>query len=292
MLTQESYKSGIKPIFCPGCGDYGVEAALIKAFTDLQIDPDNTVVVSGIGCSSSLPHNLRTYGIHGIHGRALPIAEGVKLANRKLNVIAVGGDGDGYGIGLSHFIHAIRRNIDITYIVMNNQIYGLTTGQASPTSIMGHKTKTTPFGVIEKPINPLALALSAGATYVARGFSGEPAHLAKLVEGGIKHKGFALIDVQSPCVSFNKLNTYDWFRKRIYKLEDIGYVPNGIMKAYEKAHEFEIDQNKFPIGLFYESASPEYEDLDITLKEGNALSTKAPNKEEIENILKEYSVEL
>ncbi len=291
MLAQESYKSEVKPIFCPGCGDYGVDAALMKAFVDMQIDPDNTVVVSGIGCSSSLPHTLKTYGIHGIHGRALPIAEGVKLANRSLNVIAVGGDGDGYGIGAGHFVHAIRRNIDITYIVMNNEIYGLTTGQASPTSMLGQKTKSTPFGVIERPINPLALALAAGATYVARGFSGDPMHLAKLIEGGMKHKGFSLIDVQSPCVSFNKLNTYDWFRKKVYKLEDSGYAANDIMKAYEKALEFEKNPDKFPIGLFYEATTPEYEDLDVTLKAGNAVGWNAPKREEVANVLNEYTTE-
>lgn len=291
MMTQEAYKSDIKPIFCPGCGDYGVDAAFMKAMIDLQIDPDNTVVVSGIGCSSSLPHDLKTYGIHGIHGRALPIAEGVKLANRNLTVIAVGGDGDGYGIGVGHFIHAIRRNVDITYIVMDNEIYGLTTGQASPTSMMGHKTKSTPFGVIEHPINPLALALAAGATYVARGFSGDPAHLAKLIQGGLNHKGFSLIDVQSPCVTFNKLNTYDWFRKRVYKLEDTGYVPNDIMKAYDKALEFERNPEKMPIGLFFEAKLPEYEDLDVTLMSGMPMREQVPKKEDLARVLNEYSTE-
>jgi len=287
MLTQQDYRSNIKPIYCPGCGDYGVLAALTKAMADLQLDPDNTVLVSGIGCSSSIAHDLKVYGIHGIHGRLLPIAEGVKFANKNLTVIGAGGDGDGYGIGLNHFIHAIRRNVDITYIVMNNEIYGLTTGQASPTSILGHKTKTSPYGVIERPVNPIALALAAGATYVARGFSGDPNHLAMLIENGIKHKGFALIDVLSPCVSFNTLNTYDWFRKRIYKLEDAGHDPSNFEKAMQKAIEFDLDNNKMPIGLFYKKEIATYEDLDVAEKKGAIIDEPFPSKEDIAKVLEE-----
>ncbi|MGC9099491.1 MAG: thiamine pyrophosphate-dependent enzyme [Candidatus Micrarchaeia archaeon] len=289
MFTQNDYRSSIKPIFCPGCGDYGVLAALTKAMLDLQLDPDNTVLVSGIGCSSSIPHDLKVYGIHGIHGRLLPVAEGVKFANKKLTVIGAGGDGDGYGIGLNHLIHAIRRNVDITYIVMDNEIYGLTTGQASPTSLMGHKTKTSPFGVIERPINPIALALAAGATYVARGFSGEPNHLAMLIENGIKHKGFALIDVQSPCVSFNELNTYEWFRKRIYKLEESGHDPSSFAKAMEKAIEFDLDSNKFPIGLFYEKDGSTYEELDKAEQQGAIADMPFPTGSDILKVLEEES---
>ena len=214
-----NYLSDVKPIWCPGCGDYGVHAAINKALMDLGIDKSKIVIVSGIGCSSAMPHTFSTYGIHGIHGRVLPVAMGVKLANDELTVIGVGGDGDGYGIGGNHFVHTARRNIDITYIVMNNQIYGLTTGQASPTTLLGAKTKSTPFGEIEEPVNPIAIAISAGATYVARGFSGEPMHLAELIKNGITHKGFAVIDALIPCVSFNTLNTYDWFRQRVYKLD-------------------------------------------------------------------------
>ncbi|MCL5100290.1 MAG: thiamine pyrophosphate-dependent enzyme [Candidatus Marsarchaeota archaeon] len=291
MLTQQNYKSDIKPIFCPGCGDYGVDSAILKAMTDLQLDPDNTVVVSGIGCSSSMPHDLKTYGIHGIHGRALPIAEGVKLSNESLTVLVAGGDGDGYGIGMGHFVHAIRRNIDITYIVMNNEIYGLTTGQASPTSMMGQKTKSTPFGVIERPVNPIAVALAAGATYVARGFSGDPMHLAKLIEGGIKHKGFALIDVQSPCVSFNHFNTYDWFRPRVYKLEEQGHDPHDFNAAMQKAFEFDNDSSKFPIGLFYEADKPIYAALDVALKKGPLVSQPMPTKEEIAEVMSEHMLD-
>jgi 2-oxoglutarate ferredoxin oxidoreductase subunit beta len=233
---------------------------------------------------------LKVYGIHGIHGRLLPIAEGVKLANRDLTVIGAGGDGDGYGIGMGHFVHAIRRNIDITYIVMNNEIYGLTTGQASPTSMLGHKTKTSPYGVIERPVNPIAIALAAGATYVARGFSGDPNHLAMLIEKGIKHKGFALIDVQSPCVTFNTLNTYDWFRKRIYKLEDSEYNSNDLAAAIDKAFEFDKNPDKFPIGLFYEKDANTYEDLDIAEKAGPIVKQSYPNASDVVKALQENAI--
>src|SRR2546428_3888863 len=167
----QQYKSEVKPDWCPGCGDFAVLSALTKALQVLALPPWQVLVVSGIGCSSNLPGFLSTYGFHGIHGRALPVATGAKLANPELTVIATGGDGDGYGIGAGHFIHTVRRNLDLTYVVMNNEIYGLTTGQASPTSEKQPKTKSTPEGVIENPINPLALAIAAGARVVARGVS-------------------------------------------------------------------------------------------------------------------------
>ncbi|MCL4382123.1 thiamine pyrophosphate-dependent enzyme [Candidatus Marsarchaeota archaeon] len=289
MFAIQDYRSGIKPVFCPGCGDYGVLSAITKAFADLQLDPDNTVVVSGIGCSSSMPHDFKCYGIHGIHGRALPIAEGVKLANSELNVVVVGGDGDGYGIGLQHLIHAARRNINITYIIMDNEIYGLTTGQASPTSSFGQKTKSTPFGVIEKPINPMSLLIASGASYVARGFSGEPMHLAELIKNGIKHKGFSVIDVESPCVSFNKLNTFEWARRVVYKIE--GHDPKDLSKAMEKAFEFELNPAKLSIGLLYESDRKTYEELEVELK-GNKVLAKQDmlGADDILSFLDEYNV--
>ncbi len=266
------YKSSTKPTWCPGCGDYGVVAGVERALQTLQVPPHEVVIVSGIGCSSNLPHFLSTYGFHSIHGRAIPVAEGIKLANHRLHVIVTGGDGDGYGIGLGHLIHAMRRNLDITYVVMNNEIYGLTTGQASPTSVMGHKTKSTPQGVIEEPVNPVALALSAGATYVARGFSGDVKLLSDLVAGGIQHKGFALVDVFSPCVTYNHLNTFDFFRQRVYRLDSAQHDPTDLQKAYQKAHEW---GTKIPIGLFYRAEKPTYEDLEEALKEGPLVHQKA-----------------
>jgi 2-oxoglutarate ferredoxin oxidoreductase subunit beta len=282
------YSSGVKAIFCPGCGDFGVQAALNKAFMDLKIDKSNIVMVSGIGCSSSMPQVFGVYGIHSLHGRLLPVASGVKLANSKLTVVGVGGDGDGYGIGSGHFIHTARRNLDITYVVMNNEIYGLTTGQASPTSLRGAKTKSTPFGDIENPINPISLAIAAGATYVARGFSGDPMHMAELIKNGILHKGFALIDVFSPCVTFNKLNTYEWFKSRIYRLDKEGHDPSDIGKAMQRAMETEVTNwEKVPIGLFYKKEGETYEDSDIVLKNGPLAGQPAPSKENVMQILEE-----
>ncbi|MCL5440768.1 MAG: thiamine pyrophosphate-dependent enzyme [Candidatus Marsarchaeota archaeon] len=287
-MTDAQYRSGEKPVWCPGCGDYGVSAAIMKALGELNIPKNDIMVVTGIGCSSAISGQFSTYGIHGIHGRLLPIATGVKLANPKLTVIGAGGDGDGYGIGAAHFIHAARRNIDLTYIVMDNEIYGLTTGQASPTSLIGMKTKSTPFGVTENPINPLSLAISAGATYVARGFSGDPNHLSMLIKNGITHKGFALIDIMSPCVTFNHDNTYDWLRKRIYKLEDQQHDPSDMAKAFEKATEFDRDGSKMPLGLFYKTSKPLYEELDPVIMEGPVVGRSPPTTAEVEAVLKEY----
>ncbi|MGD0249920.1 MAG: thiamine pyrophosphate-dependent enzyme [Thermoplasmata archaeon] len=258
-------KSEIKPTWCPGCGDFGVVAAIEMAVKRLQLPSHSVVVVSGIGCSSNLPHFLSSYGFHGIHGRSLPVAEGIRWANHGLTVIGTGGDGDGFGIGAGHFVHAMRRNVDLTYVTMDNQIYGLTTGQASPTSTIGQKTKSTPNGVIENPIDPISLALASGATYIARGFSGDVKHLADLVANGIQHKGFAFVDVFSPCVTYNKINTFDFFRQRIYKLESAGHNPSDIVAAWQRSLEW---GDKIPIGLFYKTEKPTYEDLEPVLEAG------------------------
>jgi 2-oxoglutarate ferredoxin oxidoreductase subunit beta len=285
---KQGYTSGIKPIWCPGCGDFGVQAALLKAFTALGLDRSKIVIVSGIGCSSSMPHPFSTYGIHSLHGRLIPVATGAKLANHELTVIGTGGDGDGYGIGGGHLVHAARRNINITYVIMNNETYGLTTGQTSPTALMGHKTKSTPFGSIESPINPMALAISSGATYVARGFSGDPMQLAELVKNGISHKGFSLIDVFSPCVTFNHDNTYDWFRSRVYKLESENHDPSNLEKALGKAFEDSTtDYKRIPTGLFYKVDRPTYEDLDIALKDGPLAKQPLPTKAQLSEIMAE-----
>ncbi len=248
--------------WCPGCGNFGLITAVKGALADLGKKNEEVVVVSGIGCSGKSSHYVNTYGFESLHGRTLPVASAVKLANTRLTVIAEGGDGDGYGIGIQHFIHIMRRNYDLTYLVHNNEIYGLTTGQASPTSLLGMKTKTTPWGVIETPFNPLLSAINGGATYVARGFSGEPMHLKELIKGALKHKGFSLVDIFQPCVTFNKLNTNEWFRERVYKLEDKGFNPSDKKAALEKAEEdIKSEYNKCPIGLFYEEEKPTYEDL-------------------------------
>ena len=237
-LEVKDFKADVPPDWCPGCGDFGVLNVLQKACAELEISPHQLLVVSGIGCSSNLPGFFRSYGVHSLHGRALPFATGARLANQGLTVVAVGGDGDGYGIGLNHFIQAMRRNVNITYIVMNNEIYGLTTGQTSPTSETGMVTKSAPGGNLEGMLNPVALALAAGCGYIARGFSGDPKHLLQLYKGGIRHEGFALIDVFSPCVTFNKHNTYHWFRDHVYRLEDGGHDPTDFHAAMDKAREW------------------------------------------------------
>ena len=252
-LEMKDFKPEVAPDWCAGCGDFGVLNALFQACAEIDLPPRELMVVSGIGCSSNLPGFVRAYGVHSLHGRALPFATGAKLANHAMTVIATGGDGDGYGIGLNHFIQAMRRNINVTYIVMNNEIYGLTTGQVSPTSETGMKTKTTPHGNLEQMLNPMALALASGCGYIARGFSGQPKHLMKLYVDGIRHPGFALIDVFSPCVTFNKVQTYDWFRQRVYKLEDTGHDPADFKGAMDKALEW---GEKIPIGLLYRNPNP------------------------------------
>jgi 2-oxoglutarate ferredoxin oxidoreductase subunit beta len=286
--AKQVYASGVKPIWCPGCGDFGVFAAITKALTDLKVDKSNAMIVSGIGCSSAMPQTFSAYGMHSLHGRLLPNASGARLANHDLTVIGAGGDGDGYGIGVGHLIHTARRNINMTYIVMNNETYGLTTGQTSPTAAMGRKSKSTPFGSIEMPVNPLALAISSGATYVARGFSGDVAHLTEMIKGAIQHKGFSLVDVFSPCVTFNHDNTYEWFRPRIYKLEAANHDPSNLVLAFGKAVEdSQTNWEKIPIGVFYKVDKPTYEELDITLKNGPLIKQPLPTKEQVLKALEE-----
>ena len=235
-VAMADLKGKVDPDWCPGCGDFGVLAAVQKALVELQIPNHNVVTISGIGCSSNLPGFINTYGMHTLHGRALAVATGVKLANHELTVLVTGGDGDGFGIGGNHFVHSMRRNVDLLYIVMDNQIYGLTTGQTSPTSRLGMKTKSMPFGSIEAPVNPISLALAAGATFVARGYSAEQKHLTDLIKQGIQHKGFSFLDVFSPCVTYNHDNTYQWFRPRVKKLEDdTAFDPADWMAAMGKS---------------------------------------------------------
>lgn len=270
-LPVETYKGPVDPDWCPGCGDFGVLKSVQEAAGKLGIKPENLMVVSGIGCSSNLPGFMHSFGVHSLHGRSVPVATGVHLANTDLKTVITGGDGDGYGIGVGHLLHAMRRNLDVTYVVMDNQIYGLTTGQTSPTTTLGHKTKSTPQGNIEHPLNPLALAITAGATFVARGFSGEQKHLAETIAQGIAHKGFSLIDVFSPCVTYNKINTYPWFKERVYKLEDENWDPSEFYKSYEKTFEWD---EKIPLGVIYRADLPTYEDGEPALQNGPLAKQK------------------
>lgn len=258
MVTFKDFRNTIKPNWCPGCGDFSVQASIQRAAANLEIEPHELAVVSGIGCSGRLSGYINSYGLHGIHGRALPIAQGLKLANRDLNVIATGGDGDGFAIGMGHTIHSIRRNIDVTYIIMDNQIYGLTKGQTSPRSAAGFVTKSTPGGAIEQSLKPLEVALSAGATFVAQGFSTDLKELTAMIEAGMKHKGFSFINVFSPCVTYNKVNTYDWFKEHLTKLSDIeGYDHTNRHQAMQTVMEHE----GLVTGIIYEDTeTPSYQE--------------------------------
>jgi 2-oxoglutarate/2-oxoacid ferredoxin oxidoreductase subunit beta len=268
-LTLQEFEGPVSPDWCPGCGDFGVLKSLKEALVELGIPGHEVLVVSGIGCSSNLPGFIRAYGVHSLHGRALPVATGARLANHRLHVVAVGGDGDGYGIGLSHFIHAARRNLNLTYIVMNNEIYGLTTGQASPTTMLDIRTKTTPRGCAELPINPIALGIVSGATYVARAFSGDPKQMSRIIAGAIAHPGFALIDCMSPCVTYNKVNTYPWFKERVYRLEDEKeYNPCDLMQAMQKAYEW---GDRIPLGVIFKAERPTYEESEPVFERGPAV---------------------
>ncbi len=254
--TPKDYKSDLKPIWCAGCGDFGVLNALYKAMSMCNLDPEQTVVVSGIGCSSRLPGFVTTYGFHGVHGRALPISTGMKVARPELNIIVVGGDGDGYSIGAGHFPHCARRNPDMTYLIMNNNTYGLTKGQVSPTSMVPlaslnpkidpKRWKTTPYGMMEDAINPIAQAIAWDVSFVARGFSYKPNQLAELLAEAIRHKGFALLDVFSPCPTFNSDQTEDYYKSYTFDVPE-DHDPSDRVKAFELA----LQSDRYAIGVIY-----------------------------------------
>ena len=295
MSTVKDFETSQFPTWCQGCGDFGIWTALKQALVEQGLAPHQTCVVFGIGCSGNMASFLNVYGFHGLHGRSIPVATGIKLANHKLPVVAIGGDGDGYGIGLGHLIHAMRRNVDITYVVHNNQIYGLTKGQTSPTSEHGLVTKSTPFGAIEMPIDPIALAIDVGATYVARGFSGNAKQLTELIIGGMKHKGFALIDVMQPCVTYNHLNTFHWFYQRLYELDKEGHDPADKAKAWARAMEWptqlKVDENRvdrIPTGLFYQESRATYTD-ELPQLSDQALVEQTLGNIQIEPLMKKIS---
>ncbi len=261
--TAKDYRS-VNPDWCPGCGDFGVLNALQNAYVKIGRGNHDHLTVSGIGCSSNLPGFIRTYGMHTLHGRSLAVATGAKLANHELNVVVTGGDGDGYGIGGNHFIHTMRKNIDLLYIVMNNETYGLTVGQASPTTVVGERTKSTPFGNIETPLNPVAMAIVSGATYVARAFSSERTHLTELMYEGMQHKGFAFIDVISPCITWKDDEIFDYWKERVNFLEnhDTSDKAAALEQAVKTGHDTQI-------GLFYHDTSrPSLDQMEPVLENG------------------------
>jgi 2-oxoglutarate ferredoxin oxidoreductase subunit beta len=283
MVTFADY-TGLTPAWCPGCGNFGILKALNQALVELEIEPRNLLLVSGIGQSGKLPHYTRGNVFNSLHGRPVPPASGAKIANPELVVIAVSGDGDAYGEGGNHFIHTARRNHDITYLVHNNQVYGLTKGQASPTSDAGFVTKTTPDGAV-RPFNPLALAIVSGAGFVSRGFAGDSEHLTRLLKHAITHRGFSLVDILQPCVSFNRVNTYQWYRERIYKLDEIDdYLANDQMTALAKALEW---GDRIPIGIIYQQDHPAYEDNLPGLRPGPPV-TQPLDPQRIASLLAEF----
>lgn len=268
VLGLKEYRSDEKPMWCPGCGDFGVLSATFKAMQTLQLKPWEIVVASGIGCSSRIPFFISSYGFHVVHGRALPVAQGVKLANPALTVFAMGGDGDFFSIGPGHIPHAANRNMNITAVVMDNSTYGLTKGQTSPTSPLGRKTKTTPYGSIVQPLNPILMAIAQGATFVARGYSAKPAQLTDLMVKAIKHKGFAFIQVESPCTEFN--NTFDHYDSVVEDLP-AGWDPTNAQAAMELAWT----EERVHLGLFYQGERPVYEDQFDRLAEHQPFNTEA-----------------
>ncbi|MBI3953919.1 MAG: 2-oxoacid:ferredoxin oxidoreductase subunit beta [Chloroflexi bacterium] len=251
-LAPKDFRSEVKPTWCPGCGDFGVLSATYKALADLHLKREEVVVVSGIGCSSRFPYFLSTYGMHTLHGRALPVATGIKLTRPDLTVLAAGGDGDLFSIGAGHTPHAAARNIDICVLNMDNQTYGLTKAQASPTSLLGHKSKSTPYGVIAQPMNPVLLALAAGASFVARGYSARPKLLTDMIKAGITHKGFAFIHTQSPCVEFH--NTFEYYDQRV---EEVPADHNP--RDLEAAMRLALHPDKFYVGIIYQNERPTFE---------------------------------
>ena len=262
MVSIKDYDPAMANQWCPGCGNFGILTAMRRALVDLGLEPSQVLMVSGIGQAGKFPHYMHSHVLNELHGRPLPAAQAAKMVNNELTVIAFSGDGDGYGEGGNHFISAMTRNVNITYVVHNNQVYGLTKGQASPTSDLGFVTKTTPEGAWE-PLRPLALAVACDCSFVARGFSADIEHLATVIQLGIRNKGFSLIEVLQPCVSFNRQNTYDWYRKRVYKLEQ-EYDPTDRIGAFAKALEW---GERIPTGVIYQNSRPVYEEQLAAIKE-------------------------
>lgn len=282
MPTLDDYK-GQTTAWCPGCGNFGILKAFKDAVVELDIEPHQFTIVSGIGQAGKFPHYIKCNTFNGLHGRTLPVATGIRLANNAMLVIAVAGDGDCYGEGGNHLIHAIRRNINVKLLVHDNQIYGLTKGQPSPTSMEGMKTKNQPFGVISEQLNPIALAVALDCSFVARGFSGDINHLKELIKEAIKHKGFALVDILQPCVTFNKINTYEWYKQRVYYIKS-DYNPEDKMEAFKRASEWGA---RIPIGIIYRNNRETLEERIPVIKE-RSLVKQSFDISRLEVTLKEF----
>lgn len=269
--------------WCPGCGNHEILATLADVLETMQLRPQDVLLVGGIGQAAKLNQYLAGNGLSGLHGRALPAAVAAKMANQALTVIVNSGDGDSYGEGGNHFLHNIRRNVDITHFVHDNQVYGLTKGQTSPTSNACAELPSAACN-LSVPMKPLTLALAAGATFVARAFTGEKEHLAAVMEAAIRHKGYALVDILQPCVSFNKVNTFGWYKERVYKLEE-GYDAQNYAAAMEKSAEF---GEKIPIGILYDVQRPTYHDMRPGLYTGKPLIDQKAGPGKLQKLLDSY----
>ena len=274
---------GYTPTWCPGCGDWGIRIGIKTAFTQLGLDPSKVLLGFDIGCSGNMNDFLNGYAMHTLHGRALATAIGMKMVRPDMTTVVIGGDGGTYGEGGNHFLHACRGNHDVTMIVHDNMVYGLTTGQVAPTAEQGYKSKSTPKGIIEVPVNPLALAITQGATFVAQGFAGDVRQVIELIKAGIQHKGFSLVNILQPCVTFNKVNTYHYYLEHTYKLED-SYDPSNMKQAVAKS--LELHEEKFPLGIIYKVDRPANHEQWPQLQDGHLVGK--PRFTEYEKLLKEF----
>ena len=277
MNNFETYETA----WCPGCGNFSILKCLKQALEELGLDPYEVLMVAGIGQAAKTPQYISANSFCGLHGRSLPAAIAAKIANEKLTVIVNTGDGDSYGEGGNHFIHNIRRNVDITHFVHDNQIYGLTKGQASPTTAVGQVTAVQTEGNINAPFNPVLMAIAAGAGFVARGFSGEPEHLVSIMKQAITYKGYAIVDILQPCVSFNKVNTFSYYKSRVYQLKE-DYDSSNKLSALEKAMEYD---SKIPIGILYQETRPSYHQNHVVLSSGEPLLDKEVNLEVVKKLV-------
>lgn len=285
IVSVQDFESDDPIAWCPGCGNFSILKALKQAFVELGKKPHEIAIVSGIGQAPKTPHYLRCNAFNGLHGRTLPVATGIKLANHDLTVLAEGGDGDGYAEGGNHFLHAMRRNIDMTYLVHNNQVYGLTKGQTSPTSGLGFVTKTSPTGSTSPQLNPLLLAIASDCSFVARGFAGEVEHLTALIKDAILHKGFAFIDILQPCVTFNRVNTFKWYADRVYPVDDgPGYDSSDRITAFTKALQW---GDRIPIGIIYRQDRPTL-DGQLSAITGQSLVTQQIDSESFSSIFESF----
>jgi 2-oxoglutarate ferredoxin oxidoreductase subunit beta len=284
MLDMNIYESHEECAWCPGCGDFGILAALKQALSELNLLPHEVVISSGIGQAAKLPHYINVNGFNGLHGRAVPPAVGIKLANKDLKVIINSGDGDSYGEGGNHLLHNIRRNIDITHFVHDNQIYGLTKGQGSPTTEKGQKTSMQFDGTNIEAFKPLAFAITAGATFVARSFSGDKEHLVNIMKQAILHKGYSLVDILQPCVTFNHVNTFKWYKENTYKLDE-SYNPSDKFEAIKKAMEWE---EKIPLGVLYKEEKVEYTETVASITDGKTLIDRQWKPEDAKRFLEDF----